>query len=435
MQVWEYTFFISCFVILYNYAGYAVLAWVLNAVKKRIRPRPQLNTDFLPTISFVVAAFNEEDCIGAKLINSLEQDYPTDRIEYIFITDGSTDGTAAIVQRYPSIRHLHEDARRGKSAALNRAVMMATNEILIFSDANTFLNKEAVRNIARHYSQPKVGGVAGEKKVISPAAGASPTSPGATQLAGPGAAQSADPGATPPAHIDKVGSGEGLYWKYESFLKRVDSEFYSVVGAAGELFSLRRVLYDPLPHSVILDDFVISLRTAAKGYRIIYEPDAYAMELPSFSLGDEHKRKVRIAAGGFQAIGLLYPLLFFWKQPALSFLYISHRVLRWTLSPLCFILAFVSNAVLVFLSTPDFRIGRLFTAIFIVQCLFYLLALAGKFAGPRISQSKMVKLPYYFVFMNVSVIQGFFRFLKGRQAATWEKARRLQTAAPSRPLE
>jgi poly-beta-1,6-N-acetyl-D-glucosamine synthase len=415
MQVWEYTFFISCFVILYNYAGYAVLAWVINAVKKRIRPRPRINTDFFPSISFVVAAFNEEDCIGAKLINSVEQDYPKDKIEHIFITDGSTDGTAAIIKRFPSIRHLHEDERRGKSAALNRAVLMATNEILIFSDANTFLNKEAIKNIARHYSQPKVGGVAGEKKVISAAAGATPT-----------------------VHQDEVGSGEGLYWKYESFLKRVDSEFYSVVGAAGELFSLRRELYEPLPHFVILDDFVISLRTAAKGYRIIYEPDAYAMELPSFSLGDEHKRKVRIAAGGFQAIGLLYPLLFFWKQPALSFLYISHRVLRWTLSPLCFILAFVSNAVLFFESAfaadsaPGFG---LFTTLFAAQCLFYLLALAGKFAGPRIRQSKMVRLPYYFVFMNVSVIQGFFRFLKGRQAATWEKVRRLQTSAPSLPPE
>jgi biofilm PGA synthesis N-glycosyltransferase PgaC len=420
MQVWEYTFFISCFIILYNYAGYAVLAWVLNAVKKRIRPQHQINTDFFPTISFVVAAFNEEDCIGPKLINSLEQDYPKEKIEYIFITDGSTDNTAAIVQRFPSVRHLHDDERRGKSAALNRAVLTATHEILIFSDANTFLNKEAIKNIARHYSHPKVGGVAGEKKVTS-----------ATDSANAA-------GATPAVHQDEVGAGEGLYWKYESFLKKVDSDFYSVVGAAGELFSLRRALYEPLPHSVILDDFVISLRTAAKGYRIIYEPDAYAMELPSFSLGDEHKRKVRIAAGGFQAIGLLYPLLFFWKQPALSFLYISHRVLRWTLSPLCFILAFVSNAVLFYGSFSGAGLAPtpvLFTTLFIAQCLFYFLALAGKFAGPRIRQSKIVKLPYYFVFMNVSVIQGFFRFLKGRQSATWEKARRLQTASPSLPPE
>ena len=175
---------------------------------------------------------------------------------------------------------------------------------------------------------------------------------------------------------------------------------------------------------MILDDFIISLKAAGKGFRILYEPAAYAMESPSFSLAEEHKRKIRISAGGFQSIGMLWPLLLFWKQPALSFLYISHRVLRWTLSPLCFILAFIANGALAI--SP----GGIFRPVFAVQALFYIMAIAGKFTNPKDRKSKILRLPYYFVFMNVSVVQGFFRFLKGKQAATWEKARRSQTAAP-----
>jgi biofilm PGA synthesis N-glycosyltransferase PgaC len=407
MVFWEYTFFISCFVILYNYAGYALIARIANEVKRKFKSRYEPDDTHLPTVSFIVAAFNEEDCIEQKIVNSLQQDYPKEKIEFLFITDGSTDGTSSIIERYPPIRSLHEHERKGKSAAVNRAVQHASGEILIFSDANTMLNVSAARHIARHYAQPKIGGVAGEKKVMA-SGGMS----------------------------DQVGAGEGIYWKYESFLKRVDSEFYSVVGAAGELFSLRRELYEPLPHTVILDDFVLSLKVAARGYRIFYEPGAYAMELPSFSLTDENKRKVRIAAGGFQAMGMLWPLLAFWRQPRLSFLYISHRVLRWTLSPLCFILAFLSNAILVFVvGSAGQPANTLFRVFFAAQLLFYGLALAGRFAGPRTRQSKWLKLPYYFVFMNVSVVQGFFRHLKGRQDAAWEKARRQPGQAHSAPAE
>ncbi|HZH95826.1 MAG TPA: glycosyltransferase family 2 protein, partial [Flavisolibacter sp.] len=315
MYFWIFVFALCCFIVFYNYIGYALIAVILTRFKRR---KATGQKDFLPTVSFIVAAFNEEDYIAKKIDDSFAQNYPADKIEYIFITDGSTDKTPEIISRHGQIRLLHNGERKGKSAALNRAVAVAQNDILIFSDANTFLNTDATRNIARHYSDETVGGVAGEKKIISPA--------GSTI---------------------EVGAGEGLYWKYESFLKKTDSAFYSVVGAAGELFSLRRALFEPVDDSVVLDDFVISLKVAGKGFRILYEPEAYAMELPSFSLQDERKRKIRIAAGGFQAMAMLSPLLRFWQHPKLSFLYISHRVLRWTLSPLCLILAFVANAVLV----------------------------------------------------------------------------------------
>lgn len=384
MLLWKYIFALSLFLVFYNYIGYAILIFILNRLKKK-KPVPAAHT---PTVSFIVAAYNEEYCIGEKIANSLEQDYPADLIEYIFITDGSTDSTPDIVSAHPGIRLLHSPERRGKSAALNRAVEAARNDILIFSDANTILNREAVRNIARHYGRERVGGVAGEKKII--------TSAGS----------------------DQAGVSEGLYWKYESFLKKMDSEFYSVVGAAGELFSVRRSLFEAVADNVILDDFVISMKVANRGYVIVYEPQAYAMELPSLSIRDEKKRKTRISAGGFQAMGMLRGVLWRWKYPRLSFLYISHRVLRWTLSPLSLMLAFVSNLILLLQG------DRLFSIIFCAQAAFYLAAIAGSLISSKKGIFKVFQFAWYFLFMNISVIQGFFRFLKGKQPAAWEKAKR-----------
>jgi cellulose synthase/poly-beta-1,6-N-acetylglucosamine synthase-like glycosyltransferase len=391
-MIWKTLFWLSCFLVFYNYAGYAILVYIMN--KLRGRKKKAYSADFYPTVSFIVAAFNEEDCIEKKIINSLSVNYPSEKIEFIFITDGSSDGTMDTIRKYPSIQLLHKPERNGKTAAVNRAVEHAKNDILIFSDANTILNEEAVLNIARHYYDKKTGGVAGEKKVLASSEG-----------------------------TDQVGSGEGLYWKYESFLKQLDSDFYSVVGAAGELFSLRRELYQPVPRNVILDDFIISMWVTLKRYRIVYEPNAYAMELPSFSISDEHKRKVRIAAGGFQSIVMLKPLFLFWKHFRLSFLYFSHRVFRWTLSPLCLILAFVTNFVLIFISNE-----AIYQWLFAAQVAFYIMALVPTMFSSDSKVFKVFKLAYYFVFMNASVVQGFFRFLRGKQPAAWEKAKRNQPA-------
>ncbi len=394
MQFWEFVFLLSCFLVFYNYAGYALLAYVITLLTRN-RVIPETTTRDFPTVSFIVAAYNEEDFIEKKILNSLSLDYPASLIEFIFITDGSTDKTNTIIRLFPSVKLLYQAERGGKSAALNRAVNAAQNDILIFSDANTTLNTDVILNIVKHYQDEKTGGVAGEKKVMSPS-----------------------------DKPDEVGTGEGLYWKYESLLKKIDSKFYSVVGAAGELFSIRRSLYEPVPHNLILDDFVISLKVAQKGYRIIYEPDAYAAELPSFSIRDEQKRKIRIAAGGFQAIGMLTRLFKFWKYPRLSFLYISHRLMRWTVSPLCLVLAFVSNLLLYMTS-----VSNLYKITFILQLAFYLMAAIG--TSGTLSRFKLLKLPYYFTFMNVSVIQGFFRYLKGNQSAIWEKAKRSSGLAPT----
>ncbi len=388
MQSPEIVFFISAFLVFYNYIGYAIIASMFNYFSK---PGASINNNkySLPSVSFIVTAYNEEDFIEKKISNSLTLNYPSDKIEFIFITDGSTDKTNEIISRYTLIKLLYQPERRGKSAALNRAVGTSLNDILIFSDANTSLNDEAILNIVRHYHNEKVGGVAGEKKVVSF-----------------------------PRNNDEVIAVEGLYWKYESALKKIDSDFYSVVGAAGELLSVRRNLFEPVSTNVILDDFIMSLKIAKKSYRIIYEPKAYAIELPSFSIKDEQKRKIRIAAGGFQAIRILTDLLKFWKYPRLSFLYISHRFLRWAVSPFCIIIVFISNIILLFTTN-----NILFEITFIIQVIFYLMALSCRIH--TLSRFKLFKLAYYFTFMNVSVIQGFFRYLKGTQSAIWEKSKKM----------
>jgi poly-beta-1,6-N-acetyl-D-glucosamine synthase len=284
---------------------------------------------------------------------------------------------------------LHSPDRAGKTAALNRAVAEAAYDIIVMSDANTLLNPDAVARSAAHYAQDNVGGVAGEKKVVLQT-----------------------------GQDMELGSGEGAYWKYESFLKKTDSAFWSVVGAAGELFSFRKSLFEPVDPTVILDDFVISLKIAGKGYRVIYEPDAYAMEAPSFSVKEEAKRKVRIAAGGFQAMGMLTSLWRWHRHPRLTFLYLSHRVLRWAASPFCLIIALISGTVLGVVEP-----GWFFRDLWFAQLAFYAfagLALILPLKGPL----KLLKLPYYFVFMNVSVLAGLRRHLRGRQPAAWERSKR-----------
>jgi len=262
-------------------------------------------------------------------------------------------------------------------------------EIVVFTDANTFLNPEAITRICRHYTDKTVGAVAGEKRV---------------QIN---------------ENADASAAGEGFYWKYESTLKKWDSELYSVVGAAGELFSVRRSLYQDVPADTVLDDFMISMLIATKGYRIVYEPEAYAIETASENVSEELKRKIRIAAGGMQSILRLKSLFNPFKYPVLSFQYISHRVLRWTVTPFLLILVFILNVALAFEPGQAF-----YMAIFFSQILFYLLAVLGFIMEKRHIRIKVLFIPYYFCVMNYAVLMGIIRYFTTKQSAVWEKAQR-----------
>ncbi|WP_343692562.1 glycosyltransferase family 2 protein [Chitinophaga sp.] len=381
-------FYTSLFILFYNYIGYGVLVGILVTCKRLLAKDTDVSTAFEPTVTLIVAAYNEAAFIPEKIKNTLELDYPADKLEIIFITDGSNDGSEKIIQQYTRIRGLHEQERKGKTAAINRAMQTVQTPIVIFCDANTLLNAAAVRNIVRHYQDPLTGGVAGEKKVM--------------QAGNSGAAGT-----------------EGIYWKYESVLKRLDAALYTVVGAAGELFSVRTALFTPVEPDVILDDFIISLRVNQMGYRIAYAPDAFAMETPSAGITEEHKRKIRISAGGFQSIVMLRALLNVFRYPLLSFQYISHRVLRWTLSPLSLPILFISAAALTFQGT-----GGWYQLLFAAQVIFYILAITGFFLAKRDIKFKPCYIPFYFLFMNVAIYEGFFRYIRKQQSAVWEKARR-----------
>jgi cellulose synthase/poly-beta-1,6-N-acetylglucosamine synthase-like glycosyltransferase len=211
-----------------------------------------------------------------------------------------------------------------------------------------------------------------------------------------------------------AGSGEGAYWKYESALKRWDSELHTVVGAAGELFSVRRELMPVVPEGILIEDFYVSMKIAQEGYKVVYEPDAYAMETGSDSIAEERKRKIRIAAGGIQSILIFLPLLNIFKYGWLSFQYVSHRMLRWSLTPLSLLVVFSLNIYLVV------ELGGLYTLIMGLQILFYFIALMGAYAEGKKRVPKIILLPFYFSFMNLSVYQGFIRLLKGKQSAVSE---------------
>ncbi|HUQ67236.1 MAG TPA: glycosyltransferase family 2 protein [Flavitalea sp.] len=382
------TLFWICFcIVFYTYAGYPLLLVLLVFIKKMIHPATRHDQKGYMPVTLVVAAYNEEDIIEDKIRNSISLDYPADKIKFIFITDGSNDNTAAIVKKFPVIQHLHLGERRGKLAAINRVMPYVKTEIVIFSDANTIMNRECITKIIAHYHDAKVGGVAGEKKIVPETEG--------------------------------VARGEGMYWKYESALKKLDSELYTTVGAAGELFSMRTALFTPLPDTIIIEDFVQSLSLCAKGYVVRYEPGAYTMEKASISENDEMERKIRIAAGGFQAIIFLKDLLNVFRHPVLSFQYISHRVLRWTVCPIALIGLFITSMIV----WKD-RNDLFFTCFLFLQTLFYLMAFAGWMITRKNRIPRLFYLPYYFVFMNMCVFAGFARFIEGKQHSIWIKALR-----------
>lgn len=387
-----FTFWLSLSIIFYTYLGYGILLYILLKLKLVTRRKfnPELATSE-PSCTLLIAAYNEEDFIREKIRNTLELEYPANKLTILFITDGSDDRTPDILREFPEIKLMHQPERRGKVAAMHRAVKEIGSEIIIFTDANTLLNKKALLLIARHYSDNSVGAVAGEKRIQSD--------------------EFADAGA----------AGEGFYWKYESTLKKWDSELYSVVGAAGELFSVRTALYEPVSDETILDDFMISMLIARKGYRIVYEPEAYAVETASENVSEELKRKVRIAAGGIQSIVWLASLLNLFRYGILSFQYISHRVLRWTLTPFLLILVAILNIVIVADSGSfiyQFLLGG--------QILFYCLALIGFIFEKYQLKIKVVFIPYYFCVMNYAILAGMLRYFRKNQSAAWEKAKRKQ---------
>ena len=388
-------FWILLFILFYTYVGYALVLFVLLKLKKLLFPNRFIKTDnsYEPDVCLFVTAFNEKDYVQQKVENSFSLDYPKEKIQYVWVTDGSDDGTPELLKKYENLEVYHLDERRGKMHAMNRGVKFVKAPIIIFSDTNTILGNQSIREIVAKFSNKKTGCVAGEKRIVEKDADAA------------------------------AGAGEGLYWKFESWIKNMDAELNTAVGAVGELFAIRTELFEDVETDTLLDDFIISLRIAQKGYHIAYTPNAYAEETASLNVKEELKRKIRIAAGGVQTIFRLKSLLNPFKNGLLSWQYFSHKVLRWTLAPISLFLIFVVNFLIV-VQQGSWTDLSFFSVFFYFQLFCYILAAVGWYFENKKIRFKILFVPYYFVTINYASIRGILRYFKGKQSVKWEKSKR-----------
>lgn len=380
----EWLFFVCTALVVYHYLLYPALVILLSRLRKSDDSASERPTDSAPpSVTVVIAAYNEERVIAQKLENTLALDYPAERLQVIVAAHGSSDATADLARGFGSrgVRVLHEPARRGKTAALNRAVEAASSEIIVFSDANNQFNTDALRQLVRHFADPQVGGVCGLKQIY----------------------ESAD---------RESAVGDGLYWKYESAIKIAESRLGSITGADGEIFAIRRALYRPLDESLINDDAAITFELVRNRYRVLYEPAARSYEHASIRIEDDFNVKVRMVSGGFQTLSRYWRFLMPPRR-AFAWAFISHKVLRW-LAPEFLVLMLACSILLV--AQPFFQL------MLVAQVGFYVLAWLGWSRRTRGAMPIALYVPFYFCAMNLAALFGLYRFVTS--TTQWKKAER-----------
>jgi len=382
---------LSVGLIMYTYVGYPLLL----AVLARLRPQPIHLAPHTPTVTLLIAAYNEAAIIAQKLDNSLALDYPADRLQILVAADGSDDATPDLVSGYANrgVVLSYEPARQGKMAAINRVMPQASGEIVVFSDANNLYRPDTLRELVKPLADPQVGMTSGAKQIV----------------AGDGL----------------LGESEGLYWRYESFIKKQETTVDSCVGVAGEVLAMRRALFEPPPAEIINDDFYLALRVLQQGYRVVYVPTARSVERVSPTAQDEATRRTRIVAGRYQAMVRGRALLP-WDRPLLVWQILSHKYLR-PLVPLAMITAFLANIVAVLpLTSPQQqkKQTQLAGIVLLGQCLFYGLSILGTVIKVGGKVGKLLYLPTYLVQSNAAALMGLVRFLSGQQTARWQRVAR-----------
>ena len=387
-------FWLCLALVIYTYVGYGAVLYIILKVKniffrRETTPILPLDPQLLPDVTLMICAYNEADVIEEKMQNIRALNYPQDKLCVMWVTDGSSDNSNEMLQAYPEVKLVYSPERKGKAAAMQHGLQENKAEYVIFTDANTMLNADAIREIVRQFMKKNVSCVSGEKRVAARHAG------------------------------QATAEGEGVYWKYESMLKRWDSELYSAMGAAGELFAVRMSHYLPAPSNALLDDFMMSMLILKDGHRIAYTNEAYATEYGSASTAEESKRKRRIAAGGLQSIWWLRSLMNPFAYPKVAFQYVSHRVLRWSITPLALFALFPLNLLLLFASG-----SLIYQLLFLLQLFFYLSALTGHILKVSGRRNKLLYIPCYFLFMNLNVFLGIGYLMSHKDSGTWEKARR-----------
>jgi cellulose synthase/poly-beta-1,6-N-acetylglucosamine synthase-like glycosyltransferase len=383
-------FYISLGIITYTYIGYPLLIFLVAQMVKPFRKRVVKRFDDSqdsPTVTIIIAAYNELNYLEAKIKNTLSLEYPNERKLIWVVTDGSTDGSEKLVADYPQVQLLHQPDRHGKAAAINRALPAVLPGIVIFTDANILLNRDGLHHLVNHFKDPWVGAVAGEKKVSDG------NEKGAVAV-------------------------EGLYWSYESIIRKSDASVHSVTGAVGELFALRTELVKPMPEEIICDDLYMSLQVIEQGYRIAYEEKAYGVEAYSFSISKEWKRKIRIAAGSIQMLKMTNWWALFIKRPIPVLQFINRKLLRWIVVPYLVVLM----PLIVALIDMD-GLETSLLLLFFLCFLFY----GGALLGWLLIKTKFIPrffyLPFYFVWANLAMIVGTWEFINKKSNAVWEKVR------------
>ena len=371
-------FWLSWLTLLYIYIGYPALAWVLS----RAFGREPKRGDALPSVTLYIPAYNEERHIGGKLENSLGLDYPRDRLEIVVASDGSTDRTNAIVESYRGrgVQLLLVRDNIGKLAVLNRFVPLVQGDVVVFSDASTELEPNALRLLVRSFADKRVGAVCGLYRL-----------------------KRGD---------DMRGQGEGLYWRYETWLKRQESRLHSILGAHGAFYAIRKPLFQRLDTSLINDDYLIPMRVVAQGYRAVYDASARAWELEESSVAGEFARRRRIAVGNCQQVTALAPLL----NPLrgwVAFSFFSHKVLR-TVAPLFLVALFVASW---WLPLPWA------IAMTVLQITFYAAAVVGYRYQQRGVSVRWLSAPLYFCLGNLAMLAGLATFCTGARRPAWSRPR------------
>jgi poly-beta-1,6-N-acetyl-D-glucosamine synthase len=365
----------------FAFAGYPAVIGLLA----RLRPRPLLTREgYEPTVSLIVAAYNEEDVIVWRLANIADLDYPAERLEVIVVADGSNDRTAELARSMAGTKVLHRSKRAGKRAAIERGVEAARGEILLLTDANNRFTPETIRALVAPFADPLVGVVTGRKAIDD-------------EMGRP---------------IDRA---EGLYWRYESRIKAWESTVGSTTGVAGEILAFRREAFQFVKPGTMNEDFVQAMLAAIEGWRVVYAPEAVSLERASATLGDEAIRRSRLTTGRWQALWMLLPSLLR-RRPLLAFQVISHKGLR-PLVPFALIVALLSNVVL---ATQH----RWAAWLLLLQAGFYTAAMIGWAAEAAGRRSRLFYVPYYFCRMHIAALAGFRDFAVRRHEAVWDKVRR-----------
>jgi cellulose synthase/poly-beta-1,6-N-acetylglucosamine synthase-like glycosyltransferase len=387
----EAIFWASAGLVVMAYAGYPPIIWCLSRLFGRVSAPQALEDVQLPSVSLLVAAYNEEAVIDERVRNALATDYPPEKFKVVIASDGSRDATAEIVRRHsdPRLTLLDYTENHGKATVLNTVLPGLTGDIVLLSDANTYIEPGALRKLVRWFGDPRIGVVCGRLLLTDPKDG---------------------------TNVD------GMYWTYETFLKKCEGRLGALLGANGAIYAIRKDLFDPIPTNTTVDDFVIPLLAKMKsGCSIVYDGDAVAREETRPDMMSEFQRRCRFGASGFQNI------VMFWKladprRGWIAFTFLCHKVLRW-LCPLLLVAMLLTSAALIH--------RPLYAYLFVAQLAFYALSLLAIKLPTGLKPLKPLRLATMFTSMNVALLIGFSRWLRGAQGGTWNTRRPVVAAASS----